>query len=311
MKAFAYERAGDAAAAVEAAANGATYLGGGTNLVDLMKLGVAEPTRLIDVSRLPHDSIEETRNGAAHRRRGPQHRPRHAPADPRALPPAQRGRSRRRVRPAPQPRDRRRQPPPAHALQLLPGRHEAVQQAPPRLGLPRARGRAPQPRDPRPLRALRRHPPLGHGGRAGRDRRERPRARRQRRAHDPDPRPAPAARRQAAARHRPQRRRPDHRRRARRARPTIDVSEGPRPGELRVRGVLRRRGGRVGGRRGEGSADRARRRRPRAVAGGAGGGPSSAAGSRPPRRSPRRPKRSSRLRSPSATTPSKCSWRTT
>jgi xanthine dehydrogenase YagS FAD-binding subunit len=63
MKAFAYERAGDAAAAVEAAAHGATYLGGGTNLVDLMKLGVAEPARLVDVSRLPHDAIEETAHG--------------------------------------------------------------------------------------------------------------------------------------------------------------------------------------------------------------------------------------------------------
>ena len=63
MKAFAYERAGDAAAAVEAAANGATFLGGGTNLVDLMKLGVAEPTPLVDVSRLPHDAIEETADG--------------------------------------------------------------------------------------------------------------------------------------------------------------------------------------------------------------------------------------------------------
>jgi xanthine dehydrogenase YagS FAD-binding subunit len=63
VKAFAYERAGDAATAVEAAANGATYLGGGTNLVDLMKLGVAEPQRLVDVSRLPHDTIEETTHG--------------------------------------------------------------------------------------------------------------------------------------------------------------------------------------------------------------------------------------------------------
>ena len=63
MKAFAYERASDAAAAVEAAAGGATYLGGGTNLVDLMKLGVAEPRRLVDVSRLPHDAIEETEAG--------------------------------------------------------------------------------------------------------------------------------------------------------------------------------------------------------------------------------------------------------
>jgi xanthine dehydrogenase YagS FAD-binding subunit len=63
LKPFAYERAGDAAAAVSAAADGATFLGGGTNLVDLMKLGVAEPIRLVDVSRLPHDAVEETPEG--------------------------------------------------------------------------------------------------------------------------------------------------------------------------------------------------------------------------------------------------------
>ena len=89
MKAFAYERAGDAAAAVEAAANGATYLGGGTNLVDLMKLGVAEPQRLVDVSRLPHDTIEETahgvRVGAAVRNTDLATHP----LDPRALPRSQ------------------------------------------------------------------------------------------------------------------------------------------------------------------------------------------------------------------------------
>ena len=63
MKAFAFERASDAAAAVSAGADGATFLGGGTNLVDLRKLGVAEPQRLVDVSRLPHDAIEETERG--------------------------------------------------------------------------------------------------------------------------------------------------------------------------------------------------------------------------------------------------------
>jgi xanthine dehydrogenase YagS FAD-binding subunit len=63
MKAFAYERAGDAAAAVAAGADGATYLGGGTNLVDLMKLGVEEPVRVVDVSRLPFDAIETTEEG--------------------------------------------------------------------------------------------------------------------------------------------------------------------------------------------------------------------------------------------------------
>jgi xanthine dehydrogenase YagS FAD-binding subunit len=63
MKRFAYERAADADAAVAAAAGGATYLGGGTNLVDLMKLGVETPERLVDVSRLPYDAIEELPGG--------------------------------------------------------------------------------------------------------------------------------------------------------------------------------------------------------------------------------------------------------
>ena len=62
MREFAYERAVDADAAVRAAAAGATFLGGGTNLVDLMKLGVAEPSRLVDVTRLP-GSIEELPDG--------------------------------------------------------------------------------------------------------------------------------------------------------------------------------------------------------------------------------------------------------
>ena len=39
-----------------AAQPGTMYLGGGTNLVDLMKLGVETPERLVDVSRLPFDA---------------------------------------------------------------------------------------------------------------------------------------------------------------------------------------------------------------------------------------------------------------
>jgi len=62
VREFAYERAPDAGAAVRAAAGGATFLGGGTNLVDLMKLGVAEPERLVDVSRVP-GAVEETAGG--------------------------------------------------------------------------------------------------------------------------------------------------------------------------------------------------------------------------------------------------------
>lgn len=61
MKPFAYERAGSAAEAV--ARTGVTYLGGGTNLVDLMRLGVAAPDTLVDVTGLPYDRIEERADG--------------------------------------------------------------------------------------------------------------------------------------------------------------------------------------------------------------------------------------------------------
>jgi xanthine dehydrogenase YagS FAD-binding subunit len=50
---FTYSRPGDAVAAIrEAAQAGARYLGGGTNLVDLMREGVERPTKLVDVTRL-------------------------------------------------------------------------------------------------------------------------------------------------------------------------------------------------------------------------------------------------------------------
>ncbi|MFB4274298.1 MULTISPECIES: FAD binding domain-containing protein [unclassified Nonomuraea] len=58
MKPFEYARAVSPAEAVRDFAPGTMYLGGGTNLVDLMRLGVAEPERLLDVSRLPLDIIE-------------------------------------------------------------------------------------------------------------------------------------------------------------------------------------------------------------------------------------------------------------
>jgi xanthine dehydrogenase YagS FAD-binding subunit len=63
VRAFAYERATDAASAVAAVDGDAMYLGGGTNLVDLMKLGVHAPARLVDVSRLSDDRIDELPDG--------------------------------------------------------------------------------------------------------------------------------------------------------------------------------------------------------------------------------------------------------
>ncbi|MGW1005622.1 FAD binding domain-containing protein [Streptomyces sp. NPDC002520] len=64
MKEFTYQRPAhvrDALALV--ADDGARFLGGGTNLVDLMKDGIETPTRLVDVRRLPLDGIRETSDG--------------------------------------------------------------------------------------------------------------------------------------------------------------------------------------------------------------------------------------------------------
>jgi xanthine dehydrogenase YagS FAD-binding subunit len=65
VRAFAYERPADADRAVAAAAagEGAMFLAGGTNLIDLMKLGVERPRKLIDVSRLPLDQVRELADG--------------------------------------------------------------------------------------------------------------------------------------------------------------------------------------------------------------------------------------------------------
>jgi xanthine dehydrogenase YagS FAD-binding subunit len=64
VKPFRYERVLDADAALAAvAAPGAAFLGGGTNLVDLMRLEVETPAVLVDVTRLPFAAIEETAGG--------------------------------------------------------------------------------------------------------------------------------------------------------------------------------------------------------------------------------------------------------
>jgi xanthine dehydrogenase YagS FAD-binding subunit len=62
---FTYVRADKAAAAVELAQGEARvkFLGGGTNLVDLMKLYVETPAQLVDIKHLPLDKIEATDAG--------------------------------------------------------------------------------------------------------------------------------------------------------------------------------------------------------------------------------------------------------
>ncbi|MFJ5677668.1 FAD binding domain-containing protein [Streptomyces sp. NPDC093097] len=65
MKEFDYQRASDVPGAVALLGTDpeARYLGGGTNLVDLMKCGVERPALLVDVRELPLDRIEVTDDG--------------------------------------------------------------------------------------------------------------------------------------------------------------------------------------------------------------------------------------------------------
>jgi len=64
MRAFRYEKAADAAAAINFFAQGAQakYLGGGTNLVDLMRENIERPETLIDVTGLSRE-IRDTEDG--------------------------------------------------------------------------------------------------------------------------------------------------------------------------------------------------------------------------------------------------------
>ena len=65
MKPYRYDRASDVPGAVAALAGepAGAFLAGGTNLVDLMKLGVMEPDVLVDVRRLTSTAIEDLPGG--------------------------------------------------------------------------------------------------------------------------------------------------------------------------------------------------------------------------------------------------------
>ena len=71
MHTFEFIRPADQAGAIATAAQSKTaqqgadvrFLGGGTTPIDLMKLNVETPERLVDINRLPLGKIEETRDG--------------------------------------------------------------------------------------------------------------------------------------------------------------------------------------------------------------------------------------------------------
>lgn len=64
MNPFSYTLAGNIDDAIrDRAATGTSYLGGGTNLIDHVKLGVEQPRRLIDVRKIGFDRIESLPDG--------------------------------------------------------------------------------------------------------------------------------------------------------------------------------------------------------------------------------------------------------
>jgi xanthine dehydrogenase YagS FAD-binding subunit len=71
MKTFQLTRATDSAQAIATAAEATTaqqgaeirFIGGGTTLIDLMKLNVEQPQKLVDINRLPLDKIEALPDG--------------------------------------------------------------------------------------------------------------------------------------------------------------------------------------------------------------------------------------------------------
>lgn len=64
MNTFGYERATSTEQAIHAvAANGAMFLGGGTNLVDLMKLDVEHPNTLVDIGKLQLSQVDVAAQG--------------------------------------------------------------------------------------------------------------------------------------------------------------------------------------------------------------------------------------------------------
>ena len=67
MKPFKYTRATNAAAAAQAvfASPGAHFLGGGTNLLDLMREGVENPSELVDIARLNLTQIRGVDGGVS------------------------------------------------------------------------------------------------------------------------------------------------------------------------------------------------------------------------------------------------------
>ena len=138
MHPFSYLRAADERAAIGevAAMPEATFVAGGSTLIDLMKLNVMQPARLIDINALPLTKIETLAGWLrADRRDGAQQRHGLRRDHPDPLSPAFGGAPVGRIRAATQRGDAWRQYHAAHAVLLFSRYRHALQQARARIGL--------------------------------------------------------------------------------------------------------------------------------------------------------------------------------
>ena len=136
----------------------AKFLGGGTNLIDLMKMGVETPPQLIDINRIQLAQVEELPDKrSSHRRARAQFRCGGASADQAALSGLERSVPRRSQSAIAQHGDSRRQSHAAHALLLfLRSGVSGVQQTQAGKRLRRARGLQSHSRDSGTERAMHR-----------------------------------------------------------------------------------------------------------------------------------------------------------
>ena len=164
MNPFAYSRTADAAVAVKQVAGDAkaTFIAGGTTLLDLMKLRVESPALLVDINAVPLNKIEAIpgglRIGALVSNTDLAYHDGVRETFPRSV----RGVAVGRLAAASQHGVGRRQPHAAHTLLLFPRRRFTLQQT--RTGQ-RVRGPRrlqPQSRRPRRQRPLHRHASVGH-----------------------------------------------------------------------------------------------------------------------------------------------------
>ena len=167
---FQYSRASNVADAVRQMAESpaAKFIAGGTNLVDLMKMDVERPTKLIDVSKLPlGQGRGNGRRRASHRRARAQFRSGLSPAGGAALSHAVERTAGRRLAAIAQHGVGRRQSPATHAVRLLLRHRNALQQTRAGQRLLGDRRSQPHERDPRHERRLHRRASVGHVRGAG------------------------------------------------------------------------------------------------------------------------------------------------